>query len=51
MTKSQRAIAVAMIYPESGKGGREKMDAAKANPEIISGFHFRLVQWARAVLQ
>lgn len=49
MTKGQRAMAVAMIYPTPEKGGRGKKGAAQ-KAEVISGFSDRLVQQARTVL-
>jgi hypothetical protein len=49
MTKSQRAMAVAMIYPEPGKGGRGKKSAS-SNSEVASGFSDRLIQQARYIL-
>lgn len=49
MGKGQRAMVVAMIYPQSsGVGGRGK---TASNREIISGFSPRLVQLAQAVLR
>jgi hypothetical protein len=46
LTKSQRAMAVAMLFPESGKGGR-----GKKNPEFNSEFSSRYVREARTVLE
>lgn len=49
MTKGQRAMAVAMIYPEGERGGRGKVSAA--NREVSSQFSVRLVQQGRMVLR
>lgn len=49
MTKGQRAIAVAMIYPESSARGRGKKSAATKCAET-AGFSDRRLQEARTVL-
>ena len=50
LSKGQQATALAMIYPEAGKGGRgKKSDAAKAAE--TSGFSTRRVEQARALLR
>jgi hypothetical protein len=49
MTKGQRAMAVAMIYPEP-KRGRGNKDAALKGAET-AGFSERRVQEARMVLK
>jgi hypothetical protein len=43
-------MALAMIYPEPAKGGRDKKDAAKKDAES-SPFTYRRVQQARSVLR
>ena len=48
MTKGQRAMAVAKIYPEPEKGGRGKKGAACGE---FSGVPTQRVSEARAVLQ
>jgi len=45
MTKSQRAMATAMVYPEAPKGGR-----GKRNVSVTEGFSAALLSNARAVL-
>jgi hypothetical protein len=47
MTKGQRAMAVAMIYPEPEKGGRGK----KLNPLISKEFNAGALSQARTVLK
>jgi hypothetical protein len=49
MTKGQRAMAVAMIYPDDRKGGRGKSDTRKYAE--TSQLSMRLVQQARTVLR
>ena len=49
MTKGQRAMAVAMIYPERQKGGRGKTSQAKTSAKI-GGFSMDLIDKGRAVL-
>lgn len=46
MTRGQRAMAVAMIYPEPAKGGR-----GKVNPSIIEGFSHGALSEARTALR
>ena len=49
MTKGQRAMTVAKIYPDTGKGGRGKKSSA--NLAETAGFSQRRLQQARTVLQ
>ncbi len=49
MTKGQRAMAVATIYPDSDKGGRGKKTSG--NLAEISGFSQRSLQVARTVIK
>ena len=47
LTKSQRAMAIAKLFPESGKGGR-----GKTNPVLNTGFlSAEYVRKARTVLK
>jgi ParB-like chromosome segregation protein Spo0J len=47
LTKGQRAMALAMIYPDGGKGGRGK----KGNPAETADFSERRLRDARSVLR
>ncbi len=49
MTKGQRAMTVAKIYPDTEKGGRGKKSSA--NLAETAGFSQRRLQQARTVLQ
>jgi ParB-like nuclease domain len=49
MSKGQRAMAVAMTYPEPEKGGRG--EKSQINSELSSGFSARYVNQARTVLR
>ena len=49
MTKGQRAMTVAKIYPDTGKGGRGKKSSA--NLAETAGFSQRRLQQARTVLR
>lgn len=49
MTKGQRAMAVAKIYPEPGKGGRGKRTSG--NLAETAGFSQRRLQEARTILK
>jgi hypothetical protein len=46
MTKGQRAMAVAVIYPEPAKGGRGKINAVK-----ITEFDQSYISHARTILK
>jgi hypothetical protein len=46
LTKGQQAMAMAMVYPDGGKGGRGK----KGNPAETAGFSERRLRQARTVL-
>jgi hypothetical protein len=46
LTKGQQAMAVALVYPDGGKGGRGK----KGNPAETAGFSATRLKQARAVL-
>jgi hypothetical protein len=49
ITKGQKAMAVAMLFPDSGgKGGRGKKDAAKTS-NSVAGFSGELLRQARAI--
>ena len=50
MTKGQRAMAVAMIYPDPEKCGRGKKSQAKTSAKI-GGFSMDIVDKARTVLE
>jgi ParB-like chromosome segregation protein Spo0J len=50
LTKGQRAIALAMIYPEPEKGGRGKKSDA-LNSAVSAGFSSRRLNAARSVLR
>ena len=50
MTKGQRAMAVAMIYPDPEKGGRGKKSGAKTS-DLVGGFSMDFVDKARTVLK
>jgi hypothetical protein len=48
MTAAQRAMAVAMIYPDPEKGGRGKKKTVEATSTLFSA---KRLQMARAVLR
>ena len=50
MTKGQQAIAVAMVYPETGVGGKGKKAAGTKAAES-AGFSYRRLAEARTVLE
>lgn len=47
LTKGQRAMALAMLYPDGGIGGRGK----RGNPAENAGFSERRLQHARLILR
>lgn len=49
MTKGQKAMVIAMIYPKAEKGGRGKKSSA--NLAETSGFSQRRLQQSRTVLK